>query len=167
MHTKLNISCWILIIFPLCLFLVWSLPASTVVQISGGCFHSLALKSDGTVWAWGLNIHGQLGDGTNTDRKNAGTGKEYRQCCSNRRRRVAQYCIEIRRHGLGMGRQLGRTTWRRHNKEQEHACSGVWSWWHDGNRRKRTTQSRPEVGWNCLRLGAKHIWTNGGRDCYR
>lgn len=30
--------------------------------------HSLALKSDGTVWAWGTNFYGQLGDGTNTDR---------------------------------------------------------------------------------------------------
>ena len=27
--------------------------------------HSLALKSDGTVWAWGSNPCGQLGDGTN------------------------------------------------------------------------------------------------------
>ena len=26
--------------------------------------HSLALKADGTVWAWGLNIYGSLGDGT-------------------------------------------------------------------------------------------------------
>ncbi|MCT4597260.1 MAG: hypothetical protein N4A50_05205 [Vallitalea sp.] len=27
--------------------------------------HSIALKNDGTVWAWGDNTHGQLGDGTN------------------------------------------------------------------------------------------------------
>src|SRR3990172_397840 len=30
--------------------------------------HSLALKSDSTVWAWGYNWYGQLGDGTNTNR---------------------------------------------------------------------------------------------------
>jgi alpha-tubulin suppressor-like RCC1 family protein len=30
--------------------------------------HSLALKSDGTVWAWGNNTDGQLGDGTKTER---------------------------------------------------------------------------------------------------
>jgi alpha-tubulin suppressor-like RCC1 family protein len=31
----------------------------------------LALKSDGTVWAWGLNSHGELGDGTSINRSNA------------------------------------------------------------------------------------------------
>jgi alpha-tubulin suppressor-like RCC1 family protein len=31
--------------------------------------HSLALKADGTVWAWGCNQLGQLGDGTTTTRK--------------------------------------------------------------------------------------------------
>lgn len=29
--------------------------------------HSLALKNDGTVWAWGYNLNGQLGNGNNTD----------------------------------------------------------------------------------------------------
>lgn len=35
-----------------------------VVKIVGGGTHSLALKLDGTVWAWGNNNSGQLGDGT-------------------------------------------------------------------------------------------------------
>jgi alpha-tubulin suppressor-like RCC1 family protein len=39
-----------------------------VIAITGGGFHNLALKSDGTVWAWGYNAYGQLGDGTATDR---------------------------------------------------------------------------------------------------
>ena len=46
-----------------------SLPApvkglSGVAAVAAGNSHSLALKSDGTVWAWGWNGYGQLGDGT-------------------------------------------------------------------------------------------------------
>jgi alpha-tubulin suppressor-like RCC1 family protein len=43
-------------------------PLSKVVAIAAGQGHNLALKDDGTVWAWGLNFSGQLGDGTTTDR---------------------------------------------------------------------------------------------------
>ena len=39
-----------------------------VISISSGLRHCLALKSDGTVWAWGDNEWGQLGDGTTTSR---------------------------------------------------------------------------------------------------
>lgn len=39
---------------------------TSVIAVSGGQagYHSLALKADGTVWAWGRNTEGQLGDGT-------------------------------------------------------------------------------------------------------
>ena len=40
---------------------------TNVVDIAAGGAHSLALKSDGTVWAWGYNEFGQLGDGTGDD----------------------------------------------------------------------------------------------------
>ena len=35
-----------------------------IIAISGGGFHTVALRSDGTVWAWGSNAYGQLGDGS-------------------------------------------------------------------------------------------------------
>ncbi len=40
--------------------------AQTVTNITSGCnaFHSLFLKSDGSLWAMGFNSFGQLGDGT-------------------------------------------------------------------------------------------------------
>jgi alpha-tubulin suppressor-like RCC1 family protein len=37
---------------------------SGVTQVAAGAAHSLALKSDGTVWAWGWNYFGQLGTGS-------------------------------------------------------------------------------------------------------
>lgn len=39
-----------------------------VVAISGGRDHSAALKSDGSVWCWGANSQGELGDGSTTIR---------------------------------------------------------------------------------------------------
>ncbi|MET7649633.1 hypothetical protein [Streptomyces sp. NPDC005486] len=41
-----------------------SAPLSGVIAIAAGCDHSLALLSNGTVKAWGLNDSGQLGNGT-------------------------------------------------------------------------------------------------------
>ena len=38
--------------------------ASTYKSIACGYAHSLAVKSDGTLWAWGTNAYGQLGRGT-------------------------------------------------------------------------------------------------------
>src|SRR5437879_37494 len=58
-----------------CLALVFSLALSAAAhavtpQISAGDTHTVALKSDGTLWAWGLNAYGQVGDGT-TSRERA------------------------------------------------------------------------------------------------
>ena len=36
--------------------------------VSAGELYSLAIKKDGTLWAWGRNADGQLGDGTTTQR---------------------------------------------------------------------------------------------------
>ena len=38
------------------------------VAVAAGSYHSLALRSDGTVWGFGYNGYGQLGDGTTTNR---------------------------------------------------------------------------------------------------
>jgi alpha-tubulin suppressor-like RCC1 family protein len=41
---------------------------SNVIAVAAGWYHSLALKSDGSVWAWGFNSNGRLGDNTTTER---------------------------------------------------------------------------------------------------
>ena len=89
---------------------------ATVTQVAAGLAHTVALKSDGTVWAWGSNYYGQLGDGTTTDRLTPvqvsgltgvtaiATG-------------VAHTSDKERRHGLGMGRQLPGTARRWHHHQ--------------------------------------------------
>ena len=37
-------------------------------KLSSGFKNSLAIKADGTLWAWGQNASGQIGDGTTTNR---------------------------------------------------------------------------------------------------
>ena len=37
--------------------------------ISAGNRHTAAIKTDGTLWAWGSNYYGQLGDNTVTDKR--------------------------------------------------------------------------------------------------
>jgi alpha-tubulin suppressor-like RCC1 family protein len=37
-------------------------------QVSGGGYHTTAIKTDGTLWTWGRNNNGQLGNNTTTTR---------------------------------------------------------------------------------------------------
>jgi alpha-tubulin suppressor-like RCC1 family protein len=52
----------------------YSSPVSVVggftdwVQIAAGGFHTVAIRANGTAWAWGANSSGRLGDGTTTNK---------------------------------------------------------------------------------------------------
>ena len=37
-------------------------------QVAAGTLHTMAIRADGSLWAWGFNGVGDLGDGTTTDR---------------------------------------------------------------------------------------------------
>ncbi|MBI4012266.1 MAG: hypothetical protein HY359_08175 [Candidatus Rokubacteria bacterium] len=41
---------------------------ANVLKVIAGRMHTCALRSDGTVWCWGYNVEGELGDGTTTNR---------------------------------------------------------------------------------------------------
>ena len=41
---------------------------NNIIAVAAGDSHSLALKADGSVWSWGFNGSGQLGDGTTVQR---------------------------------------------------------------------------------------------------
>lgn len=45
---------------------------SNVFGVAAGWGHAVALKNDGTVWTWGHNVDGQLGDGTTATRLTPG-----------------------------------------------------------------------------------------------
>jgi alpha-tubulin suppressor-like RCC1 family protein len=50
--------------------------------VSAGGAHTLAIKTDGTLWAWGSNSFGQVGDGTNASRstpRQVGTATNWKQ----------------------------------------------------------------------------------------
>lgn len=45
-----------------------SATATTWTRVAAGPAHTCGIRSDGTLWCWGENLHGQLGDGTTTPR---------------------------------------------------------------------------------------------------
>ena len=47
---------------------VESLEAGGWIKAAAGWEHAAAIKVDGTLWAWGYNLYGQLGDGTIEDK---------------------------------------------------------------------------------------------------
>ena len=100
---------------------------TTPVQVSGltgvtaiavGAYHSLALKSDGTVRAWGYNEYGQLGNGM------AGTMGDYPEQVSGLTGVTAVACglyhslaLMLDRYGACVGTEYCYSVGRRDNYE--------------------------------------------------
>ena len=96
-----------------------------VVEISGGRDLSLALKSDGTVWAWGLDTDGELGDGGSTNSSGPGAGRRAHRCREHRGGPRPRARGGVRRHRVGLGPEHLRPGRRRHQGGQALAGPGA------------------------------------------
>ena len=79
----------------------WHIAGSHAAYCSGG-HHTLAPKSDGTVWAWGYNGYGELGDGTYTDSSTPVQVYGMSGATAIAAGIITRY-PEVRRDGLGVG----------------------------------------------------------------
>ncbi|HPX11309.1 MAG TPA: hypothetical protein PKW20_03435, partial [Syntrophales bacterium] len=68
MNDRGHATAFALIFFLLSIFILPVDSSGAQPVIAGGSDHSIALRNDGTVFAWGRNTSGQLGDGTTTNR---------------------------------------------------------------------------------------------------
>ncbi|MBK6989008.1 MAG: hypothetical protein IPH33_12735 [Bacteroidetes bacterium] len=58
----------IFVIFVLIFFINNISFAQCWTSVTSGAHHNIAIKEDGTLWTWGWNSSGELGDGTNIDK---------------------------------------------------------------------------------------------------
>ena len=95
-------------------FLAMAAPAAAQ-SLGGGADHTVVAKPDGTVWVWGSNASGQLGNGSAiadaAQDSRGGAGADQRDC--DRRRRPAHAGALERRQRVGLGRQRLGTVGRR------------------------------------------------------
>jgi alpha-tubulin suppressor-like RCC1 family protein len=65
-------------------------------SMAGGERHTVAIRADGTLWAWGYNAFGQLGDGTVTNQSTPiqiGTADAWSDITAG-----AEYSMALRKH---------------------------------------------------------------------
>jgi alpha-tubulin suppressor-like RCC1 family protein len=66
--------------------------ASNWASFSSGYYHTIAIKTDGSLWSWGENNYGQLGDGTNSNKNTPtqiGTATNWASLSSNTEYNIA------------------------------------------------------------------------------
>lgn len=74
-------------------------------KINAGSLHSIAIKTDGTLWTWGNNYSGELGNGTTTNAltpKQIGTGNNWKEIAGGSSHTIAQKQTER----FGPGEQI-------------------------------------------------------------
>lgn len=125
-------------------------------QVAVGEFHTVAVRSDGTLWTWGFNQNGQLGTGTTIDRSvpvQVGAAKDWISVAAGKAHSLAvNKTGQLWAWGRNFNGQLG-----------------------DGTKIDRLAPTRigTAVGWKSVSAGATHtiglrtdgtIWTWGANE---
>jgi len=100
-------------------------------QVPGGYAHTVAIKTDGTLWMWGNNAHGQLGDNTtasrSTPRQEFTSSTNWKQVSGGRHTAAIKTDGTLWAWGLNSYGQLGdNTTANRSTPRQEFTSSTNW-----------------------------------------
>ena len=95
-----------------------------VAAVAGGYLHSLALKRDGTVWAWGDNSFGQLGNGTTMPSLVPVKVSSLTNVTAVAANSHFSFAL---RNPVVLGRELLRSTWRRYRRTEDTSRSGRWA----------------------------------------
>ena len=127
---------------------------STQPVVAAGQGQSLALKSDGTVWAWGDNSDGQLGNGTTTSSQTPVQVSDIESATAVAAGDDHSVAGGVGRQRVDMALQHGRTARERHHDELEHASSG----------QRSSIGQRDSCRWEPHRRGQLDgtVWACGG-----
>ncbi len=108
--------------------------------MSAGGAHAVAIRADGTLWAWGYNFYGQLGDGTQANRhtpEQVGTGTDWVSVAAG-----GAHTLAIRADG---------TLWAWGDNEDAEVGNGQW-----GNSIFHPTQIGTTADWASISAGCQH-----------
>ena len=126
--------------------------------------HTLALKSDGTLWAWGSNSYGQLVDGPQSTTVPTKITNAGHRLGLGRGRTIPSLGVKVRRHALGLGKER-RTASSGSGPAMLHAHSTPLQI--AGTVGFRCSRPLPyrrrEVRRHALGLGTEHLWPARGR----
>ena len=93
--------------------------AAQAQSILAGGNHNCAVKTDHTLWCWGNNFSGQLGDGTHDRQPGPGPGQRAHRRLGHRHRRRGRHVRgQDRSHPVVLGTQRLRPARRRHHDQQ-------------------------------------------------
>ena len=125
------------------------------VGIAAGIFHTILAKADGTVWTWGGNYEGQIGDGTTTSRAEPVRITGLSGVVDVAAGYYHSIALLRRRDRLCLGPELLRPARRRHDDAAAGARGDPGHLGRDGRRGRRGQHLCPEERRDGLGLGAQ------------